>query len=877
MLFAVGLIGLTLVYGLLLTLMGGLLVGEAAQRRVGALCGGLGLIVAFPVCVVGAAWVTPSLVLGGWVAALGLLGLRTWMRSGAIAVLRRVLVAVRQAFVLAGMAMLFWWPGAVGQHVGLFTEASGDFTIYAGAPAVLGDVPLWGPEAVSSAVTRLRQGVNPWFDADAGATADPPAGDWSMRRVVQAKWTESKVGWFGLQHVLFRVDIGTIEQRYLAILAILWAVTIGCLHATVALRTNRVLALLALLVPAGAHGIAAVGYNHYLPELQTSALVLVLVCWAVVLPPFRLPSVALLGLSCAVALSASYYPMIPLLGLPFLVLLGTQAEQLLAECRSISRRFTRRRVMVFASVVLCGVVFAIPLLIVNLQMWEPTLEQLRSFLFRSSTASADPFTVTYYGAPRPYDADQLASLAGAFGLQRLPPYWSTPPSREPALAIVVAGFVAAACATGLMLAMYRPIRQTGSDLGRVSWSLALGLLLTGGSLLFVGRAFEYTQFKAISYVRPEVFLLLFMPMCAAPLTRWGRPLAAGSAAALLLLLVGLIFFRLEAGFTIARGGERTGILDVRLSTMLDQVYAREPAALVLAYPPSAGTASLWELGTRDARVLLMRFSSYLQPRARYLHASDPQQLWVVSSQPQAPVSVGALHVAPDLWAYQPSAQPGCRVEHMAVHAMHPQLMAFDLRGGEDALLWLQADNEFWVFNPAVGATLELALTEHTAVGPGTSAVEVELLYPAQRRLAVPIVARSGPQALAPIHPDALSSPGEALPDLVIVRVPGTGFSGLFCAESRVLLHAHSDLIGAGQSVLASWSGVVDSTANDWIGIFPTGGSDESRLTFAFTSGGSDGRLELAIPEQAAPGLYELRMYARGTWRRLATSAQFEVR
>ncbi|MBI4576423.1 MAG: hypothetical protein HY722_09200 [Planctomycetes bacterium] len=87
----------------------------------------------------------------------------------------------------------------------------------------------------------------------------------------------------------------------------------------------------------------------------------------------------------------------------------------------------------------------------------------------------------------------------------------------------------------------------------------------------------------------------------------------------------------------------------------------------------------------------------------------------------------------------------------------------------------------------------------------------------------------------------------------------------------------NDIVAAGDTVLAAWTGMTFPAKDDWIGMFPLGGDDASRISFGFTGGEAAGSMTISIPEACPPGRYELRLYWRGTWYLLSRSRPFEVR
>ena len=94
--------------------------------------------------------------------------------------------------------------------------------------------------------------------------------------------------------------------------------------------------------------------------------------------------------------------------------------------------------------------------------------------------------------------------------------------------------------------------------------------------------------------------------------------------------------------------------------------------------------------------------------------------------------------------------------------------------------------------------------------------------------------------------------------------------------SSVVLSAASARVKAGKPIVARWTGVTSPASDDWIGVFPVGGGDETRVTFGFTGGGAGGGIELTIPTTVTPGKYELRLYSHGGWQKVATSKPLTI-
>jgi hypothetical protein len=81
---------------------------------------------------------------------------------------------------------------------------------------------------------------------------------------------------------------------------------------------------------------------------------------------------------------------------------------------------------------------------------------------------------------------------------------------------------------------------------------------------------------------------------------------------------------------------------------------------------------------------------------------------------------------------------------------------------------------------------------------------------------------------------------------------------------------------AGEPIHASWQDVKAPSADDWIGLFPRDAPEDAAIAPVPTGGGAAGSLPVAIPANIAPGRYELRLFARGGWTRLATSGPVQI-
>jgi hypothetical protein len=80
----------------------------------------------------------------------------------------------------------------------------------------------------------------------------------------------------------------------------------------------------------------------------------------------------------------------------------------------------------------------------------------------------------------------------------------------------------------------------------------------------------------------------------------------------------------------------------------------------------------------------------------------------------------------------------------------------------------------------------------------------------------------------------------------------------------------------GGSVTATWSGLCGPTTRDWVGVFLAGSANTSYVAWAYTTGAASGSMNLALPVSLPQGTYELRLFANGSYTRLATSNTFTL-
>jgi hypothetical protein len=75
---------------------------------------------------------------------------------------------------------------------------------------------------------------------------------------------------------------------------------------------------------------------------------------------------------------------------------------------------------------------------------------------------------------------------------------------------------------------------------------------------------------------------------------------------------------------------------------------------------------------------------------------------------------------------------------------------------------------------------------------------------------------------------------------------------------------------------ATWQNIPRPSATDWIALYSVEAPDNGYRSSTYTNGQSSGSAQLQVPVDAAPGTYELRLFANNSSNRLATSNTFQV-
>ncbi len=138
-----------------------------------------------------------------------------------------------------------------------------------------------------------------------------------------------------------------------------------------------------------------------------------------------------------------------------------------------------------------------------------------------------------------------------------------------------------------------------------------------------------------------------------------------------------------------------------------------------------------------------------------------------------------------------------------------------------------------------------------------------------------LLRRSGGDQPAPAA-DPTGAGSARVPQALIAWLD-SGPPGRLLAQGGPTLSASPLSIGPGGIETATWSGISNPQAGDWIGLYASGAADTDReYGYILTGGTASGTAGYQLPSTLAAGTYELRLFANYSWTRLAVSNSFTV-
>ena len=193
-----------------------------------------------------------------------------------------------------------------------------------------------------------------------------------------------------------------------------------------------------------------------------------------------------------------------------------------------------------------------------------------------------------------------------------------------------------------------------------------------------------------------------------------------------------------------------------------------------------------------------------------------------------------------------------------------------------------------------GEELQLRYVQGPGVAPlrTPSRVQLVMLLPNNSTVAVPARVVSRGQVLA----DTSALPVQAGDQALLVQLTAAGakwggglsqplssyrWSVATRSEERTQGPSSKVFTGANSytpldRIRASWTGIDRPAPKDWVGVFPVGGGNETRLSVQWTGGRAAGTFDLPPNPTAKPGQYELRLYANAGWDLMAFSKPFSI-
>jgi hypothetical protein len=477
-------------------------------------------------------------------------------------------------------------------------------------------------------------------------------------------------------------------------------------------------------------------------------------------------------------------------------------------------------------------------------------------------------------------------LSFAFGLvsqQHVPPFVSEVPGIVWAYRAGVAAGLATVVLAFAVMARWH-VQPVAAAMPRAVVLVSFAALVATICVhLYLARGSLYTQAKGAQNLLVCLYAALVLPFAASWLdARFTRSwLRRALIAALCALAAASLVPRFVFGDHLGRGTDRAAVMESSYFSEASRVLAADPDAFVLFEPRKSADLYLATepyfgarlMPTRHLLLARIGFGAGLgKPQIMngsfFVGEGDIAHLWMLGAQRRegrdtwraekigaAPVPMLLLFA--DDYARDQSlrARPGSRDRaHFSW-----------LRNGS-AMVFLPPDGAHVVeatalpANPANLPSMRAELSRRVAAGelPGARLEE---------RAGGIILSYDVPASVQPRLLRIAVYPGEYW---LNVRVDGNDTpKSPFAAKDSIRLTARLAQSKDGQRVVrVSWT-VDDPDSQDWIGIFPEAGEDDSRIAFKFTGGGKSGDLELPLAV-ASPGAIEVRFFRAGSWNAVET-------
>lgn len=416
------------------------------------------------------------------------------------------------------------------------------------------------------------------------------------------------------------------------------------------------------------------------------------------------------------------------------------------------------------------------------------------------------------------------------------------------------------------------------------------LLVTIALHVYVSQAYVYTQAKGAQNVLLLLYAALVLPFA---LGLWLRKDAAFDR---LISILGITLLAFAATLAIpravyavklAQAKDRATILEPSYFAEARKIHAQDDNPFVLFEPRKSGDLYMSIQPFSGARMVptrhlaLTRMNFETRPPvgekidASWLIASprDLQNLWTLSARKG---ESGAM----DIWTAVRVADGKTPAVYLFADDYEQNFGERPRREGssETGMFSYVRNGSAMVYLPAgEAASVEVTLTPRDA--PMVEAMREEISQRVKKGEfgsvemahagAFVTLTRQFPKREAPVMVAIARFSGE---HWVNVRVSGKELAPTLAAPttspgtvSGVLRKEPSGK----WAVEVSWAGIAAPHKEDWVGVFPVGGNDQSRVAFGFLEGQKEGTFKLEVPGPAS-AQYEVRLFKPGSWNAIAT-------
>jgi hypothetical protein len=826
-------------------------------------------------------WATGLVLLAAWLGRrLAVLASARWWRD-------LVSQHWRTFAACVAIALIFFAPLASKQRFGPFTEGGGDVNIYAdsalyldaralsarGTPAsTWADFEANVREVLDSTIDAdlsNRRAMARYEAADAVELNPPSAENATYRAVVMRSFSPLLYA----PYVAFAFLAGATNYHvYYGLQAFIYALVIVCGWAAFR-RWGRAACLLYAALLLLSHSLVSIPYNTYSAQTIAVFSCVLLLCLVLHgLRPWTPAGVRTIAIPFVfMALSYAHYLSI-LVPLAALALLVARDEPASAPAG------VPRGAVSWASFAVFGVLLL-------LLLWggsDQAVRFIRDNIVHRLGSAQNVFLGERAAA---FSFTWLEWLFGFVSQQHVAPLAQEVVRVNQAIEVGL-GAVGVAAVAGTVLAVWR-VREARARAARFPADVGALLLLAAIATLhvFSAQAYVYTQAKGAQNVIPVIYACFVIVATMAVAGRRGPALTRAASyaalAAILAFALALAVPRAVFGWKLGMGQDRATILEPSFFEEARRVTNADPRALTLFEPRKSADLYVSVEPFFGSRVVPTRHLALQRVRVEgnggrpqrldasfFVQARDVPNIWFLAAHRGGggdtwtasrvgEAGVPALFLFADDYDAERSARrvPGSAERGRFSWLRNGSTVVYLPPGGphriEAAVMPVEASQL---------AALRDDLSKHAANGDLANARIEERAGGFMLAYDLPASAEARMARVALFT-------GEYW---VNVRVDGSELrkSPRIVAAARISA-VPGEIAGTQRPVRISWS-VDEPDSQDWVGIFPEGGEDDSRVAFRFTGGGKSGEMELAVPA-ASRGAFEARFFRAGTWNAAETA------